>query len=114
MLVSTSAATAVEILAPPSALARGSTSTLGPLAPPLALLGAVEESKALLDARPERAAARGDHANRIPSGLPVDLVAGLDPVAVCQRPGDRHLELAGDLRHGPYPSKDGFLAPRSG
>src|SRR5881409_1043345 len=112
MFVSTRPATVVELLARPSAILRGLPL---PAAPPHAPGGLVEEFHAILG-RKRAAASDGLDSNDVAGRLPFDLIARPDAESVRDRPGHRHLELARNLGHGPYFSKDGFLvqAARTG
>src|SRR5262245_6025913 len=98
MLVSTRAATLVEILARPSSRL-GLRGTSPALSPPLPGGRLVEQPEPFV--RPQNAAHRAgwndpDHVAR---RRPLDLVAGLDVVGARNRLGERHLQLAGDLCH---------------
>ena len=54
------------------------------------------------------------HADRLPSGNPIEFVARANPVFIRERFRNRHLEFAGHFSHGPYFSKDYFLVKGSG
>jgi hypothetical protein len=88
-------ATVVEILAAPPSIRRASTSLHGALPLSLPLRGAVEQFETPTPVQGSIALDKGNDPDRIPRGQPLDLVTGLDAIALGDRLGDRHLQLAG-------------------
>src|SRR5688572_21319017 len=113
MLVSIRRITVVQLLtrpAPPGrAVARCERHLLLPRFLPSHVL--IEHPQRFLAADGERRCARAfwHEADALAGSLELDLVAGLDAVLLGEPLGERQLELAGDLGHGPYFSKDKVL-----
>ena len=101
MLVSATAASRAQVVAVPASLRVCTLAPLTRLAPALALGSALEQlepSPAVGFALPVRVR---DDADRVAGGQPLDLSAGLDPVALSDRLRDRDLELARHSCHIP-------------
>src|ERR1039458_6096333 len=115
MLVSTRAATSVEILSSPSAVAR---LRCGACQPALAVAFGrlVEPTELRLSTLGRRLFAWRDHANRLTGRHPVDVVSRTNMVFVGDLSGHSDLVLGCDLSHTrfpqplPYYSKDQILA----
>src|SRR5262249_28184816 len=105
MLVSTRAATIVELVARPAAIRR--TPRGG-----CCLAIAVTRGRAIEEQEPRRriAAARAGpherHPDAVGAGRPFELIARLDVESLGNGLGHCDLKLAGDLDHRPYYSKD--------
>src|SRR5919204_1755609 len=101
MLVSATAASRAQVVAVPASLRVCTLAPLTRLALALALGSALEQlepSPAVGFALPVRVR---DDADRVAGGQPLDLSAGLDPVALSDRFRDRDLELARHSCHIP-------------
>src|SRR5919197_855645 len=101
MLVSATAASRAQVVAVPASLRVCTLAPLTRLAPALALGSALEQlepSPAVGFALPVRVR---DDADRLAGGQPLDLSAGLDPVALSDRLRDLDLERARRRSTGP-------------
>src|SRR5713226_2844715 len=98
MFVSTRTATGIELLTRPAPGDRMRNGLEALLSLQLPLPRIIEEGQ-LLGFRQGRLLTPDVHTDPVPGGLPLDLVAGADPVLVGERLGKRDLELARDLRH---------------
>src|SRR5262249_38606944 len=101
MFVSTSAATPVEILAPPAAIFSSPAARAFPLPRALPLGSLIEERQTSLWAvrRAGDSPGRRHDTDRIARGHPVDLLPGTDAIAVGDGFRNGDLELAGDPGH---------------
>src|SRR6516225_9522088 len=122
MLVSTREATVfVKILASPAAILAGNVHGLGAICRQLTglqlvqpLCVGIEQCEALLDRQLAgfRFASRQLYADAVASGDPFQLVPGTDAVLIGDPLGHSELELAGNLGHNPYFSKEYILTAR--
>ncbi len=80
-----------------------------PVTDALAFARLIEEPKPVCRVEAAPAPPSGDDSDVGARRLPFDLVTGTNSVALGERLGDGDLELARDLRHDPYSSKDHVL-----
>src|ERR1700676_3129589 len=110
MFVSTSAVTLVELLARPATIAaRRGMPGIARLPLGLPACGGIEDPEPLLSVESCRCHPRRHDPDDVPGRLPKDLVTGPDGELIGNGLGQRDLQLAGDLRHGPYSIKDRIL-----
>src|ERR1700693_3495021 len=105
MFVSTRPATIEELLPSPTAI---SWRLPSPPLPPHAPSSLIEGLHAFLNGERVPVSDRFD-SNDVAGRLELDFIAGPDAESIRDRLGHRYLELARDLGHDPYFSKDGFL-----
>src|SRR6185312_1550876 len=99
MLVSTRAATSIEILPPPAPLRHPAHGGSARIPNPLSLRGLIEQAEPLFETKAWRWRTWGNDSDDLSRRLPVDLVSRRDTIAFRHHFGDRDLELARDLRH---------------
>src|SRR5260370_2791032 len=95
MLVSTSAATGIEILAPPAAVPSRAAQMRSCLTALLALSRTLKQTQPRFEIQGGNLPAGRNDADHLTSGDPFDLVARTDPELLAKSLGQRHLAFAG-------------------